>query len=115
MESLGSGRLVIVEVAQLLGVSRPRVWQLRKQESFPVPSGKDGGKEWWWESSILRWAANAGRGLAQRAPLMYRPVSDDAVADFDGGQVVDGHVVLSWTSELGRISVAYPPVTNRQG
>jgi predicted DNA-binding transcriptional regulator AlpA len=115
MESLGSCRLVIVEVAQLLGVSRPRVWQLRKQEGFPVPSGKDGGKEWWWEASILRWAANAGRGLAQRAPLMYRPVSDGAVADFDGGQVVDGHVVLSWTSELGRISVAYPPVTNGQG
>lgn len=115
MESLGSRRLVIVEVAQLLGVSRPRVWQLRKQESFPAPSGKDGGKEWWWEGSILRWAANAGRDLAQRAPLLYRPVTAGAVADFDGGQVVDGHVILSWASELGRISVAYPPANNGQG
>ena len=100
--------LDITGVAGLLGVSRPRVWQLRKQSGFPAPSGIDEkGKDYWWEPVILRWAAASGR-LAGRAPLLFRPVEPGPAARYFGVEVVRGDAVLSWDTRLGRVCMHFP-------
>jgi hypothetical protein len=100
--------LDITGIAGLLGVSRPRVWQLRKQPGFPAPSGTDEkGRDYWWESVILRWAAGSGR-LADRAPLLFRPVEPGPAARYFGVEVVRGDAVLSWDTQLGRVCMDFP-------
>lgn len=95
-------------IAGLLGVSRPRVWQLRKQPGFPDPSGTDkNGRDYWYEHTILRWAAGNGR-LADKAPLLFRPIEPGPAAEYFGVQVVRGDAVLSWDTRLGRVCVHYP-------
>lgn len=103
------GRLGTADIARLLGLSRPRVWQLRQQPGFPKPAGQEGGREYWYEDAILRWAAGAGRTLARRAPLLYRPRGSDHAAHYEGARVIAGYIVLSWDSSLGRICLLYPP------
>lgn len=100
------GRLGMAQIAKLLGVSRPRAWQLRRQPGFPEPAGRDGGRDYWWREKILRWAA-ANRGLAERAPLLYRP-ADDRPARFAGGRVESGQPMLIWDTPLGRLAIVYP-------
>jgi predicted DNA-binding transcriptional regulator AlpA len=56
-------RVGIAEIARLLGVSRPRVWQLRRRADFPAPAGRVGGRDWWVEATVRRWAAETGREL----------------------------------------------------
>jgi predicted DNA-binding transcriptional regulator AlpA len=104
-----SGRLGTADIARLLGVSRPRVWQLRQQPGFPKPAGEEGGREYWYESTILRWAAGAGRTMARRAPLLYRPAASEHAARYEGSTVIAGYMVLSWDSSLGRVCLLYPP------
>ena len=100
--------LDITGIAGLLGVSRPRVWQLRKQPGFPAPSGVDGkGRDYWYETVILRWAAGSGR-LADRAPLLLRPVEPGPAARYFGIEVVRGDPVLSWDTRLGRVCMHFP-------
>jgi predicted DNA-binding transcriptional regulator AlpA len=103
-------RLGTTGIARLLGVSRPRVWQLRRQPGFPEPLGEEGGREYWSQSAILRWAAQAGRDLARRTPLLYRPAASDQPAHYLGARVVKGHVVLSWDAAIGQVAVFYPLV-----
>lgn len=104
-EALGTS-----DIARLLRVSRPRVWQLRKRDDFPEPIGQDDrGHDYWYKPQILKWAAGAGRELAERAPLLWRPVSSGRPAHYLGTTMVDGHVVLTWDSELGRIGFIYAP------
>ena len=75
---------------------------------IPRPSGTDGkGRDYWWETVILRWAAGTGR-LADRAPLLFRPVNPGPAAKYFGVDVVDGDPVLSWDTQLGRICMHYP-------
>lgn len=97
------------DIARLLGISRPRVWQLRKDPTFPKAAGRDEqGREYWYEAQILRWVAGTTRGLADKAPLLYRPASG-AEARYLGTSMVDGYVVLRWDSELGRVGFVYSP------
>lgn len=102
-----SDQLGTSDIARLLKVSRPRVWQLRKDPTFPEPAGRDEKKrEYWYESQILRWAATTKRNLA--APLLFRPTSGKA-AYYLGTNMVDGYVILTWDSELGRVCFLYSP------
>ncbi|GAA2455777.1 hypothetical protein GCM10010191_88790 [Actinomadura vinacea] len=104
-----SDQLGTSDIARLLGVSRPRVWQLRKDPTFPESAGRDEqGREYWYESQILRWAATTKRDLAARAPLLFRPASGQG-AYYLGTSMVDGYVILNWDSELGRICFLYRP------
>ena len=106
--SCGMPGLDITGIAGLLGVSRPRVWQLRKQPGFPAPSGTDDkGRDYWWEPTILRWAAGSGR-LADRAPLLFRPVEPGPAARYFGVEIVRGAAVLSWDTQLGRVCMHFP-------
>lgn len=96
------------DIARLLGISRPHVWQLRRSPGFPRPAGRDKQeREYWYEEQILRWAATASRSLADKAPLLFRPRSSVGPAYYLGTSMVDGYVVLSWDGELGRISFVY--------
>lgn len=100
--------LDITAVARLLGVSRPRVWQLRKQPGFPAPTSTDEkGRDYWAESVVLRWAAGSGR-LADRAPLLFRPVDPGPPARYFGASAVHGGTALSWDTQLGRICMRFP-------
>lgn len=106
-----SGDLGTSEIAELLGVSRPRVWQLRKRPDFPTPAGSKDGRDYWHEHAIWRWAAQAGRALAQRAPVLFRPAAV-ATPEFVGGRVERGHVVHTWVTGVGRISLVHPARMN---
>src|SRR5215475_16214824 len=96
------------DVAKLLHVSRPRVWQLRKRPDFPAPSGTREGRDFWYATVILRWAAQASPQFAKQAPVLYRPAADSA-AEFLGGEAVGGHVVHQWATGHGLICLEHPP------
>jgi predicted DNA-binding transcriptional regulator AlpA len=99
----------VAEIARVLGVSRPRVWQLRKREDFPPAAGEAGGREFWEEMTILRWAAGAGREMSQRAPALWRHVDPNArPASYLGAVVVEKHVVLRWDTQVGEVALAFP-------
>lgn len=100
-------RLTVPGIARLLGVSRPRVWQLRKRADFPKPAETEGGRDYWYESTILRWAANAGRELSRQAPVLFRPVDSDHRAAYIGGRVVGGQALFAWDTSYGRICLGY--------
>ncbi|MEU7942384.1 helix-turn-helix transcriptional regulator [Microbispora bryophytorum] len=104
-----SDQLGTSDIARLLEVSRPRVWQLRKDPGFPQPAARDKqGREYWYEDQILRWVATTRRSLADKAPLLFRPTSG-TTAYYLGTFMVDGFVTLTWDSELGRIAFVYSP------
>src|SRR5690348_113152 len=104
-----SEQLGTSDIARLLGISRPRVWQIRKDPTFPEAAGRDEqGREFWYEAQVLRWVAGTTRGLADKAPLLYRPASG-AEARYIGTSMIDGHVVLRWDSELVRVGFVYSP------
>lgn len=104
--------LDIMAVAGLLGVSRPRVWQLRKQSTFPEPRTDDTGREVWSETAILRWAAAAGR-LAERAPLLFRPLTTTTPARYLGTTAVQNGTVLTWDTALGTVCMFFYSHTAR--
>lgn len=95
------------DVARLLGVSRPRVWQLRKKPDFPEPAGSEGGRDYWYEAAILRWAANAGRDLASRAPVLFRPAVSERPTEYIGAELIEGHVILAWSTAYGVVGLGY--------
>ncbi|WP_329431133.1 hypothetical protein OG339_47195 (plasmid) [Streptosporangium sp. NBC_01495] len=95
------------DIARLLGISRPRVWQLRKDPTFPEPMGRDDhGREYWDETDILRWAATTRKDLAAKAPLLWRPTSGQQ-APLLGVATVDRYAIVLWDSEVGRIGQVY--------
>jgi hypothetical protein len=92
-----SKRLSMADVARVLGVSRPRAWQLRKTDpSFPDSVGQEGNKDYFTEASILRYAAQAGRGLEHSAPVLFRRPAPGAPAEFSRVVTSRGHAVLIW-------------------
>jgi predicted DNA-binding transcriptional regulator AlpA len=94
------------DIAALFGVSRPRIWQLRKRKDFPAPAGTRNGRDYWYEAPILRWAAQAGRELAERAPILYRPAN--LPIEFLGGSILDKQLIQTWATGHGRISLVHP-------
>jgi predicted DNA-binding transcriptional regulator AlpA len=102
-------QLGITDVARLLGVSRPRVWQLRKRADFPKPV-REGGREFWYESAILRWAGATGRPTPESTPTLYRAVDPRRrPAQYLGTQISEGLLLMSWDTAIGRVCVIYEP------
>jgi predicted DNA-binding transcriptional regulator AlpA len=99
--------LGISEVARLLGVSRPRVWQLRKRPDFPQPCGREHGREVWDENDIVRWGAANGRGRLPQTPLLFLPSEPGVAAHYLGAQMAGEFVLLSWDTAAGCVCVAY--------
>lgn len=103
-------RLSMADVANLLGLSRPRVWQLRKRPDFPKPAERDAGRDYYTETAILRWAAQAGREIQNRAPVLFKrpPAGTDSV--FTRAVTSGGHVVLIWdVAQVGTVGLTYTP------
>ncbi|GAA2626800.1 hypothetical protein GCM10010411_74750 [Actinomadura fulvescens] len=106
---MSEAQLGTSDIARLLGISRPRVWQLRKDPTFPQPIGRDkNDHEYWYETQILRWAATARKDLAAKAPRLWRATSGRR-APYLGTTIIDGYMVVLWDSEVGRIGQAYAP------
>lgn len=99
-------RLAVPDIARLLNVSRPRVWQLRKRPDFPEPAGSEGGRDYWTEDAIWRWAAGAGRALAERAPVLYRPAGEEPPG-YLGARIIDGYAVFPWQTAHGVVCLGY--------
>ncbi len=51
----------ITEIARLLGVSRQRVGQLAKAETFPSPAAVLAAGPVWERADVDRWAQESGR------------------------------------------------------
>jgi len=99
--------LDITGVAGLLGVSRPRVWQLRKKPDFPAARLDSKQREYWYDHEILRWAASDGR-LADKAPVLFRPVPAGPAAEYFGVEAVRGGTVLKWDTAVGLVAMHFP-------
>jgi predicted DNA-binding transcriptional regulator AlpA len=46
----------IVEIAELLGVSKQRAHQIAEERGFPDPTGRDGRGRLWDRSEVVTWA-----------------------------------------------------------
>ena len=69
-----------VDIAALLGISKQRVHQLARSESFPPPASRQGEREFSRKSDVSRWAKRhpvgdrrwgprkVGTSLANRSP-----------------------------------------------
>lgn len=101
-------RLFVTDIARLLNVSRVRVHQLRRHHDFPEPLGESGGRHFWGEVSVLRWAAAAGRDLSERAPALWRPAVDADPPEFVGARVTQGYALFSWVTSDGIVGLGYP-------
>jgi predicted DNA-binding transcriptional regulator AlpA len=60
--------LRLVEIAQLLGVSKQRADQLRRQEDFPDPVDRWARGDLWAAADVRRWARTYGGGEARWGP-----------------------------------------------
>ncbi|MET9313078.1 hypothetical protein ABZX12_14740 [Kribbella sp. NPDC003505] len=49
------------EIANLLGVTRPRAWQLRAATDFPAPVARIGGRDYFAATAIGQWMADNNR------------------------------------------------------
>jgi predicted DNA-binding transcriptional regulator AlpA len=45
-----------IEIAEMLGVSRPSVWRYVRRDDFPAPDAEVSGKRLWKRSAVERWA-----------------------------------------------------------
>jgi predicted DNA-binding transcriptional regulator AlpA len=60
--------LRLVEIAELLGVSKQRADQLRRRADFPAPADRYGRGDLWAASDVKRWARTWGGGAARWGP-----------------------------------------------
>ncbi|GAA0955971.1 hypothetical protein [Actinocorallia libanotica] len=104
-----SDQLDTSDIARLLNISRSRARWLRTDPGFPEPAGRnETGSEYWYETPVLRWAAGQESSLADQAPLLYRPASGRP-APYLSATALDGHLMLSWASELGKVGFLHTP------
>jgi predicted DNA-binding transcriptional regulator AlpA len=57
-----------IEIAEMLGVSRPSVWRYVRRDDFPAPDAEVSGKRLWKRSAVERWAKKT-------LPLKFDPRS----------------------------------------
>jgi predicted DNA-binding transcriptional regulator AlpA len=63
--------LRVVEIAELLGVSKQRADQLRRRSDFPAPVDRYGRGDLWAASGVERWARSWRGGAARWGPLTF--------------------------------------------
>ncbi|TMK32268.1 MAG: DNA-binding protein [Actinobacteria bacterium] len=60
--------LRLVEIAELLGVSKQRADQLRRRADFPAPVGRWARGDLWAAADVRRWARTHDGGDARWGP-----------------------------------------------
>lgn len=105
-ETVGAQRLDQRQCADLLGVSRSRVWWWIRTGKFAAPSGEAKGRPSWTRDDVLRWAVGAPYGLAGRATLDFWPTPKRA-ADYRGAVNLGTAVALVWRAEVGTIAMLW--------
>lgn len=53
--------LGVAEIADLLGVTRQRAWQLSRHADFPVPAAVLTAGTIWWGKDVRAWMLQTGR------------------------------------------------------
>jgi predicted DNA-binding transcriptional regulator AlpA len=53
--------VIAADIAERLGISRPRVSVLATRQDFPRPVGRLGRSDVWYWTSVERWARETGR------------------------------------------------------
>jgi predicted DNA-binding transcriptional regulator AlpA len=53
--------VIAADIAERLGISRPRVSVLATRRDFPRPVGRLGRSDVWYWTSVERWARETGR------------------------------------------------------
>jgi predicted DNA-binding transcriptional regulator AlpA len=53
--------VIAADIAERLGISRPRVSVLATRPDFPRPVGRLGRSDVWYWTSVERWARETGR------------------------------------------------------
>jgi predicted DNA-binding transcriptional regulator AlpA len=53
--------VIAADIAERLGISRPRVSVLATRPDFPRPVGRLGRSDAWYWTSVERWACETGR------------------------------------------------------
>jgi predicted DNA-binding transcriptional regulator AlpA len=75
------GRLGTADVARLLGVSRPRVWQLRARPDFPPARWRDGGRDYWSRDAIRHWLTTCNDRPGTDADVLPVPAANELSAE----------------------------------
>jgi predicted DNA-binding transcriptional regulator AlpA len=57
----GTELVGMAQIAELLGVSRPRIWQLRAATDFPAPAGRIGSRDYFTITAIHHWMTSTNR------------------------------------------------------
>jgi predicted DNA-binding transcriptional regulator AlpA len=65
--------LRVVDIAELLGVSKQRADQLRREPDFPVPVDRWARGDMWAASDIRLWARTQDGGSARWGPPVPHP------------------------------------------
>ncbi|QNE18314.1 hypothetical protein F1D05_10935 [Kribbella qitaiheensis] len=101
-------RLSMVDIATLLGVSRSRVHQLRKEPGFPAPVEREGGRDFFDPATVWRYLVASGHKLAAKAPVLFRRLEPGDWVRYRG--VVTNRLgsVLVWDTAIGGVGVWYP-------
>lgn len=65
----------LVEIAELLGVTKQRAHQIAEEDDFPVPVAEDGRGRLWSRREVQAWASQRGTSTsASVSPAMsWRP------------------------------------------
>jgi predicted DNA-binding transcriptional regulator AlpA len=70
------GKMVrLVEIAQILGVSKQRADQLRRRPDFPAPVDRYSRGDLWAASDVERWAQTWAGGAVGDSGLTARPTN----------------------------------------
>jgi predicted DNA-binding transcriptional regulator AlpA len=67
----------ITEIAQMLGITRPRASQLSRTAGFPAPVKTQRRSKWWNREEIEAWARRHGRSPAVSRPTPEGPTEAD--------------------------------------
>ena len=97
----------ITEIAEMLGITRPRAGQLTRTAGFPAPVKTQRRSKWWNRDEVEAWARRHGRSPAVRRPTPEEPSEADldrwtSVVEGVRDRLADGREKLASANREGR-------------
>ena len=95
------------EIAEMLGITRPRASQLTRTAGFPAPVKTQRRSKWWNREQIEAWARRHGRSYAVRQPTPEGPSEADldqwtSAVELVRDRLADGREKLASANRAGR-------------